>query len=61
MDTLLPLCANPNPVMLITLTLRRVIKPHRVRVKKIFYVDPRGLGTQLYSAASPNQVIKINA
>ena len=24
-------------------------------------IDPRGLGTQLYSAASPNQVIKINA
>jgi hypothetical protein len=23
-------------------------------------IDPRGLGTQLYSAASPNQVIKIN-
>jgi hypothetical protein len=24
-------------------------------------IDPRGLGTQQFSAASPNQVIKINA
>ena len=24
-------------------------------------IDPRGLGTQLFSAASPNQVIKFNA
>ena len=24
-------------------------------------IDPRGLGTQLFGAASPNQVIKINA
>ena len=25
------------------------------------WIDPRGLGTQLFNAASPNQVVKFNA
>ena len=33
----------------------------RLHVSEGERIDPRGLGTQLYSAASPNQVIKINA
>ena len=43
-----------------------IIRSH-VRISEGEKIDPRGLGTQLYSAASPNQVfyntkvIKINA
>jgi hypothetical protein len=45
------------------LTLRRLARRLRQRAvdKQDDAIDPRGLGTQLYSAASPNQVIKINA
>jgi hypothetical protein len=34
---------------------------HKRRRENRPKIDPRGLGTQLFSAASPNQVIKINA
>jgi hypothetical protein len=33
----------------------------RLHVSEGERINPRGLGTQLFSAASPNQVIKINA
>ena len=41
----------------ITITVQ-AFKRRSMRTQRI---DPRGLGTQLLSAASPNQVIKINA
>ena len=60
--------ASPNQVItckFITHKLTHIRKRWsaiiRLHVSEGERIDPRGLGTQLYSAASPNQVIKINA